>query len=257
MRHSLAMVAVALFLLAPAAQSQTAGAADRTPPAPDPMVLKQRRQETVQQTDDLMLRIRKLNEAMEQQKASEALRAVGRGMQETCARLGQLQRRMAVHESKLEGDANRVRQGAVDRVQERLRVMARELEEAQQTVRYLSTMKQRQCDPLPADEAEQVRTRNQELAEHVVRINERVRTLQEWAAGKDAPSNAREAVRDVGQLHEQLRLMAESCDNMRNDTGLQGDRERLREMDRLHDRLHVMLRELEETTESLPQAFVG
>lgn len=255
MKSSLATIAAALVLLAPSAMGQPGGAPRRTPPTPDRMVLQQRRQETIQETNELMNRMRKTNEAMQAKKAPEPYRRIGSQMQEACATLGDLQRLMNVHESKLDGDAKPGRLQAVDRVQERLRVTAREMEEAQQTLRYLSMMEERKCDPLPADEAEQVRARNQELAEHVVRVNERLRSLSEWGEATDAPVGAREAVRNMTKLQERLRTMAESCDNVRNDPTVNGDRERLREMDRLHDRLHVMLREQEEAAESLPQAF--
>jgi hypothetical protein len=255
MNTSLATIAAALLFLAPPAMGQQGGAPTQTPPTPDRMVIQQRRQETIQQTNDLKVLIQKTNEAMDRQKSPEAYRSLGAQMQSACASLGDLQRLMGVHESKLEADAKPGRLEAIDRVEERVRVMAREMEEAQQTLRYLSTMKERKCDPLPADEAEQVRVRNQELAEHVVRVNERLRALKDWSEAKDAPVNSREAVRIMAQIQDHLRTMAESCDNMRNDPALNGDRERLREMDRLHDRLHVMLRELEEATESLPMSF--
>lgn len=256
MKISLATFAAALLLLAPSVQSQPGEAPKSTPPTPDRMVLQQRRQETIQQTKELMMRIQKMNEAMDNQKAPGVYRAMGAELQKACGTLGDLQRLMGIHESKLEGDVKPGRLDAVDRVEERLRVSAREMEEAQQSLRYLSLMKERKCDPLPADEADQVRARNQELAEHVVRVNERLRSLKEWGESKDPPATSREAIRSMLQLQESLRAMAESSDNMRNDPALNGDRERLREMDRLHDRLHVMLRELEEASEALPRAFV-
>ncbi|MGE5175465.1 MAG: hypothetical protein ACM3JJ_03745 [Hyphomicrobiales bacterium] len=256
MKTTLATIAAALVFLAPPVTGQPGGAPPRTPPpTPDRMVLQQRRQETVQSLQELTNQVRKMNEAMQRDKVPQSYQRMGAQMQEACARLGDVQRLMAVHESKLEGDVKPGRLEAIDRVEERFRVMAREMEEAQHTLRYLATMKERKCDPLPADEAEMVRARNQELAEHVVRVNERLRSLGEWSDATDAPVNARETVRTMAQLQERLRTMAEACDNMRNDSTLNGDRERLREMDRLHDRLHVTLREMEESAEALPQAF--
>lgn len=256
MKRAFVATMTALLLAAGGAQAQQQKPTSvPPPPQPDRALIEQRRQETVQRMDHLMVLIRKLNETMDREKSHPALREIGRNMEQVCEGIGLMQRRLGVAETTPIVADVPARVRAMDRVQERLRVMSRELEETQQVLRNVVRMEDRRGEASSVEERSQLGDRQRDLAEHVVRVALRLRALEEWSATPGAPHGAHDAVADMTQLHERLRVMVESFGQACRDKDLPRDRDRLHELDRLHDRLHVMLREVEEMTEVLPRGY--
>ncbi|MEK7317258.1 MAG: hypothetical protein AAB011_13845, partial [Candidatus Eisenbacteria bacterium] len=130
----------------------------------------------------------------------------------------------------------------------------RELDEAHGVLQRLIAMQQRPGSPVDAAE-QMLRAQHQQEMEQVQeRVQERLRATVEWSKGDQIPVPAKEFAKDLALLRDRLRLMNQSCDKLVEDSQMELDRDRTREIERLRDRFRVMFRELEESSDALETA---
>lgn len=238
--------AVALLLAASVGHAQGA--------SPDPamqVAREGRMQEMAARMMRLQAQVQVLNQRLAGMKTDQGFKDLGFGLGIACDRL----RDMEQHASELRDQAapgaaaDRVR--ALDRLQDRLQVMNREMDETHDGLQRLIVMEQR--PGAPVDAAEQMRRaqHQQEMEQVQARVQERLRALEVWSKGGEVPVPAKEFAKDLLMLRDRLRLMNQTCDKLVEDPQMELDRDRTREIERLRDRFRVVLRELEESSDAL------
>lgn len=100
------------------------------------------------------------------------------------------------------------------------------------------------------DQAQRMQ-RMQEMQQQMAGLMTRLRETNQWMVRENAMEQFRHMGQQMEQAGERLREMLRSMDGLHKDPALQGDRDRLREMDRLRDRLHDMQRDLDQAHDAL------
>lgn len=213
-----------------------------------------RMQEMAARMMRLQSQVQQLNQRLAPMQTLQGFKDIGIGLGISCERLRDMERHAAQLREQA-GDGTAVeRTRAIDRLQDRLQVMNRELDEAHDGLQRLIAMPQRPGSPVDAAE-QMIRAQHQQEMEQVqARVQERLRAIDEWAKGDQVPAPAKEFAKDQTTLRDRLRLMNQSCDKLVEDSQMELDRDRTREIERLRDRFRVMLRELEESSDALETA---
>lgn len=202
----------------------------------------------------LQQQVTQLNHRLLPMKMHEGFKNLGTGMAQACDRLQEMeQHRLRLAEDPaLAGDGGRTR--AMRRLEDRLQVMNREMEEAHDALQGLVAMPER--PGAPPDAAEQMirAQRQQEMEQVMTRTNERLRAAEAWSKGDKVSPAARELTKSLALMRDTLRKMNETCNAIAEDPVMEPDRDRLRQVDRIRDRLQVMTREIEEAADALEGA---
>ncbi|MEK7347659.1 MAG: hypothetical protein AABZ94_02185 [Candidatus Eisenbacteria bacterium] len=249
----IASATLALLLIASMASAQTGGTAGAGSAA-----MQASRQARVQEMAARMMRmqsqVQQLNQRLAPMQTLQGFKDLGIGLGISCERLREMERHGAELREQAGAGAATERVRALDRLQDRLQVMNREMDEAHGGLQRLVAMPQRPGSPVDAAE-QMIRAQHQQEMEQVLtRVQERLRALEEWSKGDQVPVPAKEFGKDLVMLRDRLRLMNQTCDKLVEDPQMELDRDRTREIERLRDRLRVVLRELEESSDALETA---
>ncbi|HEU4333104.1 MAG TPA: hypothetical protein VFT32_01295 [Candidatus Eisenbacteria bacterium] len=244
-------IAAAIALMA-------ASSATAQPASPGTAAQQVIRQARMQEMNAQMARVQnqlmQLNQRLLPMPVHQGFKDLGGNMAQVWERL----RVMETHREQLQaepviaGDCERLR--AMERVQDRLRVMNREMTEAFDALSVVVAMPARPGSP--PDAAEQmVRAQRQQETEQVInRTNERLKALDAWSKEDRVLAPAKELTKDVLLLRDRLTQMKKACDRIAEDPAMEPDRDRLREVNHVRHRLEAMFRETEEFCEALESA---
>ncbi|HEU4724591.1 MAG TPA: hypothetical protein VFU59_04740 [Candidatus Eisenbacteria bacterium] len=241
--------AAALLLAAAVSHAETGTAA-----APDPAMQAARdarMQEMAARMMRMQAQVQQLNQRIAAMPVPQGYKDLAIGLGIACERLREMER----HSSELRDQAGAAAAGiqarAIDRLQDRLQVMNREMDETHEGLQRLIVMEAR--PGAPVDAAEQMRRaqHQQEMEQVMTRVQERIKALDAWSKGGQVPAAAKEFVKDLTLLRDRLRMMNQTCDKLVEDPQVELDRDRTREIERLRDRFRVVFRELEESSDAL------
>lgn len=248
-----ASAAIVLLMAASMTSAQTGGSAGAGNAAMQ-AARQSRMQEMAARMMRLQSQVQQLNQRLAPMQTLQGFKDIGIGLGISCERLREMERHAAQLREQAGAGAAVERTRAIDRLQDRLQVMNRELDEAHGGLQRLIAMPQRPGSPVDAAE-QMIRAQHQQEMEQVqARVQERLRAVDEWAKGDQIPTPAKEFAKDLTMLRDRLRLMNQSCDKLVEDSQMELDRDRTREIERLRDRFRVMLRELEESGDALETA---
>jgi hypothetical protein len=96
--------------------------------------------------------------------------------------------------------------------------------------------------------------RMQETMRHMERVMSAVRQNNRWMDQNHVQNGFRRMGRELEGAGERLQVMLHEMERLCEGSEMRGDRDRLRQMDRLQERLHVLIREMDETRETLRNA---
>jgi len=252
MKH-FASAAIVLLLAASICSAQSGGTVGAGNAA-----MQASREARVQEMAARMMRlqsqVQQLNQRMVQMPTPQGFKDLGIGLGLSCERLREMERHTAELREQAGAGTVPERIRALDRLEDRLQVMNREMDEAHAGLQRLVAMPQRPGPPVDAAE-QMIRAQHQQEMEQVqTRVQERLRAMEEWSKGDQVPAPAKEYAKDMLMLRDRLRLMNQTCDKLVEDPQMELDRDRTREIERLRDRFRVVLRELEEASDALETA---
>jgi uncharacterized protein with von Willebrand factor type A (vWA) domain len=239
----LVFVAAALFGVAAPAW---AGAAPEEAPTQ-----LQWQQERIAGMDRAASQVHGLSDWMRQTQARAELRDVGQILDQSCAQLGGMARRMTVLADSREFKSDRSAQREIDRFQDRMAAMAREMEEAGGALRLMSEREGKTGDPCSQAEQAEIGAEQRGLERRVEDLKRHVNDLNSWIVTKQTRAEFQETSRDMVQLRERLESLLQAMIGLRQEG--RSDAVWIRAMDRFLNRLDVMTRESMEAHESLTQ----
>ena len=216
-----------------------------------------RMQEMTARMARLQSQLQQLNLRLVPMQVPQGYKELGTGLGIACDKLREADR----HLQQLRDDpafATRPDRNLVaERLQDRLYVMNRELEESHATLQRLVAMPVRPGSPLDAAE-QMIRAQHQQEVEQVQkRVDERLKALDAWSKGDGVVVPAKDLVRDAMLIRDRMRQLTQSCDKLAEDSQIELDRDRVREIDRVRDRVQVMLREVEELADALERGVTA
>jgi len=91
----------------------------------------------------------------------------------------------------------------------------------------------------------------QETMQHMERVMAGVRQNNQWMEQNRIQEGFRRMGQELEGAGERLQLMVRAMERLCEDPQVQRDRERLREMDRLQERVQLLIREMDQTRETL------
>lgn len=99
--------------------------------------------------------------------------------------------------------------------------------------------------------------RLQETMKQMDQVMAQIRQQNQWMAQHQVQEAYRRLGREMEQSCNQLQVMHRQLEQVRKSDELQGDQDRLREMDRLQDRLREMTQQLEQAHDALKKIAGG
>lgn len=205
----------------------------------------------------LQSQLQQLNQRMLTMQVHQSLKDLGAGSGQLCTGLQQMERHMQQlrEDPAFAQKQDRVR--SMERLEDRARVMNREMEEVHEGLQRLVAMPARPGPP--PDAAEQmIRAQHQQEVEQAQkRTDERLKSLESWSKGDGILIPARDLTKDLLQVRDRVRLLTRDCDRLSEDPQIELDRDRMREIDRVRDRLRVILREVEESADTLESGIAA
>lgn len=248
-----ASAAIVLLLAASMSSAQPGG-----PAGAGNAAMQTARQARMQEMAARMMRmqsqVQQLNQRLATMQTHQGFKDLGVGLGLACDRLREMERHTAQLREQAGQSAAQERIRAMDRLQDRLQVMNREMDEAHDGLQRLVAMEQRPGSPVDAAEQMRRAQHQQEMEQVQTRVQERLRAMEAWSKGDQIPAPAKEFSKDLLTLRDRLNLMNKTCDKLVEDPQMELDRDRTREIERLRDRLRVVLRELEESSDALETA---
>lgn len=241
--------AAALLLAASVSHAQSGGGA-----LPDPAMQAARdarMQEMAARMMRLQSQVQQLNQRIAPMATLQGYKDLALGLGIACERLRDMERHASELREQAGPAAAPAHTRALDRLQDRLQVMNREMDETHDGLQRLIAMAER--PGAPVDAAEQMRRaqHQQEMEQVQARVQARTRALEAWSKGGQVPAAAKDLVKDLVGLRDRIRMMNQTCDKLVEDPQVELDRDRTREIERLRDRFRVVLRELEESSDAL------
>ena len=211
-------------------------------------------QEMSAQMTRLQSQIQQLNQRLLPMKVHAGFKDLGANMALVCDHLREMeQHRLRLAEDPaFRDEGERLR--AMERIENRLQVMNREMAEAHDALQALVVMPERPGSPPDAAEQMIRAQRQREVEQAMKRSGDRLQALDTWAKGDKVSAAAKDMTKDLLQLQNRLRQWNQTCDKISEDPAMEPDRDRLREVDRIRDRVQVMFREVEETSDALEAA---
>ncbi|HET9952235.1 MAG TPA: hypothetical protein VFS09_10620 [Candidatus Eisenbacteria bacterium] len=205
----------------------------------------------------LQTQLQQLNQRMMTMQVHQSFKDLGAGMGQMCTGLQQMERHMQQLREDPAFAQKQERVGSMQRLEDRARVMSREMEEAHEGLDRLVAMPARPGPPPDADEQLVRAQHQQEIEQDQKRADERLKALESWSKGDGILIPARDLTKDLLQLRDRVRLLSRDCDRLSEDPQIELDRDRLREIDRVRDRLRVILREIEESANTLQSGIAA
>ena len=249
---ALSILALTAASIAPAEPAAPSGAGAAVQAARDA-----RMQEMSAQLIRTQSQLQQLNLRMAPMQVPQGFKDLGTGLGIACDRLRDADRHVQALRDDPVFAVRPDRNVVVERLQDRLLVMNRELEEAHATLQRLVAMPVRPGSPLDAAE-QMIRAQHQQEVEQVQkRVDERLKALDAWSKGDGVVLPAKDLVKDAIAMRDRMRLLAQSCDKLSNDEQIELDRDRVREIDRVRDRVQVTLREIEEMADALQRGVTA
>jgi hypothetical protein len=249
---AISIVALTAASLTPAETASPSGAGAATQAARDA-----RMQEMSAQMIRLQSQLQQLNLRLVPMQVPQGFKDLGTGLGIACDRIRDADRHVQALRDDPAFAARPDRNLVVERLQDRLLVMNRELDEAHATLQRLVAMPVRPGSPLDAAE-QMIRAQHQQEVEQVQkRVDERLKALDAWSKGDGVLLPAKDLVKDATAMRDRMRQLAQSCDKLCNDEQIELDRDRVREIDRVRDRVQVMLREIEEMADALERGVTA
>ena len=249
---ALSILALTAASIAPGEPAAPSGAGAAAQAARDA-----RMQEMSAQMIRTQSQLQQLNLRMAPMQVPQGFKDLGTGLGIACDRLRDADRHVQALRDDPVFAVRPDRNVVVERLQDRLLVMNRELEEAHATLQRLVAMPVRPGSPLDAAE-QMIRAQHQQEVEQVQkRVDERLKALDAWSKGDGVVLPAKDLVKDAIAMRDRMRLLAQSCDKLSNDEQIELDRDRVREIDRVRDRVQVTLREIEEMADALQRGVTA
>jgi hypothetical protein len=201
----------------------------------------------------LQSQLQQLNQRMIPMPVAQGFKDLGAGLGLTIDRLRDADRHVQALRDDPTFASRPMCDRTVDRIQDRLYVMTREIDEAHATLQRLVAMPVRPGSPLDAAE-QMIRAQHQQEVDQVLQNTvERLKSLEAWSKGDGVAAPAKDLVRDALQLRDRMRQLGQTCDKLAEDSQIELDRDRVREIDRVRDRVQVMLREIQEMADALEE----
>lgn len=218
------------------------------------VIREARMQEMNAQRMRLQLQITQMNQRLLPMPVHQGFKDLGSQLSLVCERLQNMETHRAALQAEpvIAGDCERLR--AMERVQDRLRVMNREMAEAFDALNVVVGMPARPGSPPDAAEQMVRAQRQQETQQVIDRTNERLKALDLWSKEDRVMAPAKELTKDLLLLRDRLIQMKKACDKLAEDPAMEPDRDRLREVNHVRHRLEAMFRETEEFCEALESA---
>lgn len=94
----------------------------------------------------------------------------------------------------------------------------------------------------------------QQTMQNMERVMTTVRETNRWMEQNRAQAGLVTMGRELEGAGDRLRLMLREMDRVCRDPEMELRQDRLRQMDRLHDRVQILIRELDQTRETLRDA---
>ena len=246
------VLALTAASVAPAVAASPAGAGAATQATRDA-----RMQELSAQMMRLQSQLQQLNLRLAPMQVPPGYKELGTGLGIACDKLRDADRHIQALRDDPAFGARPDRNVVIERLQDRLLVMDRELEEAHATLQRLVAMPVRPGSPLDAAE-QMIRAQHQQEIEQVQkRVDERLKALDAWSKGDGVVLPAKDLVKDATVLRDRMRQLSQSCEKLATDEQIELDRDRVREIHRVRDRVQVMLREIEEMADALERGVTA
>jgi len=210
-----------------------------------------RQQAMTESAGRILTGAREMGPWMQQLHARAELNDLSQLIGQTCERLQTMAQRMdrLTEQREYKNDEACCRE--LDRFQWRMGAMTRELEEAQQALRFVAEREGKTGDAPVSAEQVHVGGQQRDMERRMEALKTHVEELNAWMVERQGRPEFQETGRDMAQVRDRVQTML--LDMIRLRQGGTPDREQLREMDRLQDRLEVTMRELMEAHESLTQ----
>lgn len=229
--------------------------ADAASPAGAGVAIQATREARMQEMSARMARLQsqlqQLNVRLVPMQVPQGYKELGTGLGIACDKLREADRHVQLLRDDPAFASRPDRNLVVERLQDRLYVMNRELEESHETLQRLVVMPVRPGSPLDAAEQMLRAQRQQEVEQVQKRVDERLKGLVAWSNSDGVAAPAKDLVKDAMVIRDRMRQLTQSCDKLTDDAQIELDRDRVREIDRVRGRVQVMLREVEEMADAL------
>lgn len=199
----------------------------------------------------LQSQLQQLNQRMLTMQVHPGFKDLGAGMGQMSAGLQTMEKHMQQLREDPAFAQKQDRARSMERLEDRARVMTREMEEAHEGLQRLVAMPARPGPPPDAAEQMIRAQHQQEIEQDQKRADERLKALESWSKGDGILIPARDLTKDLLQIRDRARLLSRDCEKLSEDPQMELDRDRVREIDRVRDRLRVILREVEESAYTL------
>lgn len=225
------------------------GGGPQTPPSAAMQRQQHQQMEMATRSEQAMNRMRELDRWMAEHATRSEWRETNRAMEQAMERLRAMDERVGKLAGEPEFRNDRARLHEMDRLQDRFRASAREMEECHEGIRRMVQEQRAQGAPAASGDRDRLRDRQKDLTQRMETLEGRARELQTWMNANRTRGEWTATAGDMDQIRDRLRTMLHQTDRLCEDPDM--DRERLRDMDRLQDRLHVMTREIDEAYDAL------